>query len=391
MGIFSKLFNQPNENLSAIQKLVLPSYSGKASKSQIISAAKFMAPQWLKIAEDCTSLVNTTKNPQTFFERYRLLKETFLKLQVIEPYVKFSGQSPTEVLKMIDQKQGPTIGDFIDRFFKETSDKINCMKSQKGKNNKIDGFINDLHPYFNFIDENNLQKVKHYQEQLENLSKTDLAVVEKKTDIEKTKQNEVALILNDNWEIGISFSKSSSSNFQRALFLAKDSNRYVEQEYSGQIIYQAFFSSKPDDYLKFTRLYDLIGNWKSTSVTINGELIDRKIIGGINYCYGDKCRNGRKNFCFGASEMTDNPFGCHRLQMSRFNNPWWSFAKFNGMHYVIDKKSIRSRAEQYATAYRVCPSFDYDKIMLAIDCLPDKMSVAEYQKHSSEGYQIIKL
>lgn len=51
-----------------------------------------------------------------------------------------------------------------------------------------------------------------------------------------------------------------------------------------------------------------------------------EIVGGLNYCYGDFCRNGRLNFCFGASEYTENPFGCHRLQISATNNPWYSFS-----------------------------------------------------------------
>lgn len=196
---------------------------------------------------------------------------------------------------------------------------------------------------------------------------------------EMDKEKNELLKVNKDWEISTSFSQSSSSNFARALYLAKEADKYEEHKIDGLITYQAYFSSNPQSYLKFIMLYELVSGWRSTAVMINGELIDRKIIGGLNYCYGDKCRNGRKDFCYGASYMTENPFGCHRLQISACNNPWWSFSKFNGRYYVIDKKAIYDRAYQYSTAYRVCPSFNWHRIQLTIYNLPNTISVKEYQ------------
>lgn len=94
---------------------------------------------------------------------------------------------------------------------------------------------------------------------------------------------------------------------------------------------------------------------------INGKLIDRKVIGKINYCYGDKCRIGNADFCYGASYMTDNPFGCHRIQVSEMNHPWWSFYYQRGNKWHLDKDGLKQRIDSYARIYYLCPCFDYNK------------------------------
>ena len=108
------------------------------------------------------------------------------------------------------------------------------------------------------------------------------------------------------WYVSISFGKSSSDNYMKAVTLAKAAPQYHEQIDDGKILHQAIYSSKPKEYLAFIMLYELVGNWKSSFVMINGNLIDRKVIGNLNYCYGDKCRSCNPKFCYGASYMTEN-------------------------------------------------------------------------------------
>lgn len=182
------------------------------------------------------------------------------------------------------------------------------------------------------------------------------------------------------WYISVSFGKSSSENFTKAIALAKQAYRFIEDEYEGTKIYQAIFTQEPKSYLKFIQLYELVDDWKSSFVAINGEIVDRKIVGKLNYCYGDKCRSGRSNFCFGASEMTENPFGCHRLQISRCNHPWWQFSHRENDWFIIHKNEILKRAEEYGTPYLDCPDFNLDRIKEKIQELPDKISLKEYEK-----------
>lgn len=164
--------------------------------------------------------------------------------------------------------------------------------------------------------------------------------------------------------------------------MAKAAPSYHEQTDEGHILHQAIYSAKPEEYLSFISLYELVAKWKSSFVLINGGVIDRKVVGQINYCYGDKCRSGNPRFCFGASELTANPFGCHRLQVSAANNPWWSFGErlYGGKQFYVDKQAIRERIDSYARVYKICPCFDYDSIIQTLHTLPSLLSPQEYGK-----------
>ena len=196
--------------------------------------------------------------------------------------------------------------------------------------------------------------------------------------------NELALP-NYDWRISTSFGKSRSSNFDRAIYLARSAPEYRED--NG--IYQATYSAAPEEFLSFVKLYELVSGWKSAHVMINGCLIDRKIIGNINYCYGDKCRSGNPDFCFGASIFTKNPFGCHRLQISAYNNPWVEF--FNPTTdgtYQLDKLRIKKRIDSVAQSYNKCPAFDYDSIIDRLNSLLSLVSKEEYTRMMQQYGQI---
>lgn len=224
-------------------------------------------------------------------------------------------------------------------------------------------------------------------------------VVKKKTltnddvvPIEKSLSKEIVY---PDWYISISFGKSKSDNFVQALAIAKMAPQFIENNIEGKILYQAIYSDSPSEYLQFIKLYELVSQWKSCFVIINGNLMDRKIIGKLNYCYGDKCRSGNKDFCYGASEMTINPFGCHRLQISSSNNPWWTFSTKTNKGYIIDKKAIHDRIIEKSSPYSSCPNFDINKILSILSSLPNTLSFGEYEKlerdNSYCGEIVIKL
>lgn len=178
------------------------------------------------------------------------------------------------------------------------------------------------------------------------------------------------------WRVMISFGKSSSANFARALKLAKLAPEYAETEYDGDPVYQATYTADRKHYLAFIKLYELIKSWKSCNVFINGFIIDRKIIGSLNYCYGDRCRSTDKQFCYGASHMTKNPFGCHRLQISNCNHPWYSFYERQpNVLYKLNRASMKERIDSFAETYWLCPEFDYDRIMKVFWDFEDTLTV----------------
>lgn len=197
--------------------------------------------------------------------------------------------------------------------------------------------------------------------------------------------NDLALPSYD-WRVSISFSQSRSANFARALYLAKQSPQYLELDEAGEPVYQATYSADPKEFLSFVRLYEMISSWKSAHVMINGHLTDRKIVGNINYCYGDRCRSGNPDFCFGASFFTMNPFGCHRLQMSACNTPWTDFfiPTADGT-YHLDRCKMKRRIDYQGQFYSRCPAFDYDSIIKRLNSLPNAVSEEEYNKLSQQN------
>lgn len=188
------------------------------------------------------------------------------------------------------------------------------------------------------------------------------------------------------WYVSLSFGKSNSPNYPQAVELAKMAPIYLEQDNDGQILHQAVYSDKANEYLQFIQLYELVRNWKGHYVVINGELVDRKIISGLNYCYGDRCRSANPDFCFGASPMTGNPFGCHRMQISNCNHPWWSFhlPQESGL-LKIDKEAILRRMVEYSEPYRHCPAFNWERAVAALKKLPDYLTREQYLTHAKSN------
>lgn len=177
------------------------------------------------------------------------------------------------------------------------------------------------------------------------------------------------------WYVSISFGESTSKNYPQAVALAKTAPHYIENVIDGKIIHQAIFSDKPSEYLQFIKLYELVSNWKSCYVIINGVMVDRKIIGNLNYCYGDKCRSGKSDFCYGASEYTSNPFGCHRAQMHAYNDPWYSYGIMDtkGIFHV-DKDAIKKELVSRLAPYKLCPALDMDVVLSNVDKLPNTIN-----------------
>lgn len=193
------------------------------------------------------------------------------------------------------------------------------------------------------------------------------------------------------WYVSISFGKSSSQNYLKAVTLAKAAPRYHEQSDDGNILHQAIYSSSPKDYLAFIMLYELVGTWKSSFAFINGKPVDRKIVGQLNYCYGDRCRSANPTFCFGASYMTANRFGCHRIQISACNHPLWMFYVRHGRRYVLDRAAVLQRINEAAAIYSCCPCFNYNRIIETFNNLPDSINDRQYNALMQESESGVKL
>ncbi len=353
----------------------------------------------LKIVQDCINLVNNTKNPDVFFSRYDMLIEELSALSRMEGRIKFLGQSPSVALQDFLSRKQYTFSDFINRYYKNVEEKINNLTTEKAKQNNAKKFYDSLVVYRDVIPSTCFDLIEKRYNQLQSLYST-----KSSTEI-KTSSHSSALSINDNptestmspspisnnrdineWNIIVSFNKSTSANFDKALHWARKSTDYQENEYNGKIIYQAMYSSNPQSFMDFMQLYELVKDWKSTAFIINGELVDKKIVGKIKWCYGDKCITAKNDFCYGASYMTKNPFSCHRLQISACNNPWWSFGQQQGNKIKIDKDAIVQRINEYSSAYQYCPAFNYNRAIDVVTKIPDYITLEEREQMQFQAY-----
>lgn len=115
----------------------------------------------LTILKDCADLINTTKKPKVFFERYLLAISIINELIIVEKRNKklFAGSKPTTIKKQFIEKEILTVNDFIDRYYTDILFQMSKLKTSKAKNMRIDDFCNGLNNYKKYLRINSLE---HY-------------------------------------------------------------------------------------------------------------------------------------------------------------------------------------------------------------------------------------
>lgn len=242
-----------------------------------------------------------------------------------------------------------------------------------------------------YFDEDSV--IEYYKKEIDLINRKMNKKDEDNLPITEQSQNLANNNLFDEWNISISFGKSTSTNYNKALFLAKNAPKYDEIGEGRQLTHQAIYTSYESDFNNFVALYEIVKGWKSTFFFLNGKYIDKKDISLLVRCYGDKCRSRNKNFCFGASEYTENPFGCHRLMVHTYNNPWWSFGTFDKKGiWHIDKAAIKQRLEEHTFPYcDICPAFDMDKVYKELENLPDTINPKKEKRFERDGDRLLYL
>lgn len=122
--------------------------------------AKLMVPQWLKIVTDCRDLINKTVEPDVFFMRYSLLKETTAKLAKASKYYKFKGTQPAEVLRIAQEQEEAATCAFILRSFQKAQQGADKAKTVKGKRNQFDRLLEKIEPYYTQMTQANVSLVQ---------------------------------------------------------------------------------------------------------------------------------------------------------------------------------------------------------------------------------------
>lgn len=126
---------------------------------KIREQAKQQSDQWLKIIHDCVNLVNTTKNPEVFFQRYNLMLEHLEKCAGLEctGIYNNSRELPSTAFLRIEKQFTIATNDFIDRSFEEAKTKAETLKTVKGKRNTIMRFFDNMETYIIYMEHESVE------------------------------------------------------------------------------------------------------------------------------------------------------------------------------------------------------------------------------------------
>lgn len=135
-------------------------------KSKKQREAEKIGPSLLQTAQECAAKVNTTKNPDTFFQNYEKMVESLSALAKIQYSLKIKGQLPSDILRTIKDKKPFTIEEFLARYYTACADKLAKQKDTAYKEKIVQRFTADLQPYLQHFAQRNIKQLQTYYTEL---------------------------------------------------------------------------------------------------------------------------------------------------------------------------------------------------------------------------------
>ncbi|MGI6584199.1 MAG: hypothetical protein GX766_08840 [Firmicutes bacterium] len=178
--------------------------------------------------------------------------------------------------------------------------------------------------------------------------------------------------------ITLTFSKSTSKNYPLAVERAMKFPTYSERINGKEVVHCVDFTF--DQVEEIRSLLDLVGQWKSTALYVNGQLRPYKEISSVIYCYAERERAyNPKDYCFGRDdvhEYNDNDLGCRHCGVNPYD--WHGLQEFGVMQrngtFVIDKNKLIYTVSRNLEPYMLCPALDVDAIRKRLEEIPERIN-----------------
>ncbi|WP_132995782.1 hypothetical protein [Sporanaerobacter acetigenes] len=138
----------------------------KSSKDVVIDEYNFNASLYIKHIDDSVKIINSTKNPDTFFSRYDFLIERLNQLIDISGNVLYTGENPKDYLAELQNNKVDLFNSFINRYYEDVLSKINSLKTEKAKVNNANKFYDTLMKYEDYLEDNNKTEIDVLYSQL---------------------------------------------------------------------------------------------------------------------------------------------------------------------------------------------------------------------------------
>ena len=139
--------------LDSPEKLIL-------TEQQLKDMTAQQAENDLRIINDCIKLLESTVKPDVFFSRLKTLFERAEHLCMLEPYMNFYGAKPSDAYTEIFKNHQEATRLFLIRYFSDTFDKAEAMKTEKGRIGKYQKFYDSLQEYYCYMNEENIDYIE---------------------------------------------------------------------------------------------------------------------------------------------------------------------------------------------------------------------------------------
>lgn len=162
LDFLKKKFAERTEYLLNWQRLVTPDSPHKLimSEQQLKAISIQQAENDLRIIRDSAKLIEKTTKPDVFFMRLNLLVDRTMHLASLEKYISFSGASPTDAYNEVINNHQEIIRQFLIRYFSETFDKAEAMKTEKGRIGKYQKFYDSLQEFYHYMNPENIDFIE---------------------------------------------------------------------------------------------------------------------------------------------------------------------------------------------------------------------------------------
>ncbi len=180
-------------------------------------------------------------------------------------------------------------------------------------------------------------------------------------------------------KVEIIFGYSSSLNYDAAVKLCQKIPTYKTKgnDKKARHYVKLFIT----DVELIISIYDLVGNWKSSKMLINGEPSTRKhLTMGAMSCYMARQRaHNPQASCYGTSWKDMNLWGCTRLNMpiNEWHSGWLEYGHFDEEEqgaWKLDKKKIWAELEKEIARNKLCPALNRLKVFNTLKGIPTKIN-----------------
>lgn len=163
-----ELFGKSKKELLVWQKIVVTDSPEKliTTEKELQRFSNEQAANDIRIIQDCNRILGETVVPDVFFSRLDLLKKHSLHLIQLEPYVNFSGASPSEAYRQVIDEEQDAIYNFIVRSYNRVWDEASKMKTEAGKKRKFQNYFNAMNTFQECMNDKNIAYLQYKQRNL---------------------------------------------------------------------------------------------------------------------------------------------------------------------------------------------------------------------------------